>query len=92
VERRPLGASELTLPVVTLGAWAIGGTLWGGARDDDAVAAIHAAIDSGVSAIDTAPIYGLGHSEEVVGRAIKNRRHQVTILTKCGLRWDTDEG
>ncbi|GAB4316824.1 MAG: aldo/keto reductase [Candidatus Zixiibacteriota bacterium] len=92
MERRRLGTSDLELPVVTLGTWAIGGTSWGGADDDAAVEAIHAAIDHGVSAIDTAPIYGFGHSEEVVGRAIRGRRHQVEILTKCGLRWDTDEG
>ncbi len=92
MEQRRLGTSDLELPVVTLGTWAIGGTMWGGANDDDAIAAIHAAIDHGVTAIDTAPVYGFGHSEEVVGRALKDRRHQVEILTKCGLRWDTDDG
>lgn len=91
IHRKP-GTSDLELPVVTFGAWAIGGLFWGGSDDEKAVEAIHAAIDHGIDAIDTAPIYGCGHSETVVGRALRGRRDQVKILTKCGLRWDSTEG
>jgi aryl-alcohol dehydrogenase-like predicted oxidoreductase len=94
MEHRKLGTSDLELPVVTFGAWAIGGLFWGGSDDDEAIKAIHAAIDHGVDAIDTAPMYGCGHSETLVGKAIQGRRDKdkVKILTKCGLRWDTTEG
>jgi aryl-alcohol dehydrogenase-like predicted oxidoreductase len=92
MEHRATGLSDFELPVVTFGAWAIGGLFWGGSDDDDAIQAIHAAIDHGVDAIDTAAIYGCGHSEIIVGKAIEGRRNRVTILTKCGLRWDSTEG
>lgn len=92
MEHRRLGTSDLELPVVTFGAWAIGGLFWGGSDDKHAVEAMQAAIDSGIDAIDTAPIYGCGHSESLVGQAIRGRRDKVKVLTKCGLRWDTDEG
>jgi aryl-alcohol dehydrogenase-like predicted oxidoreductase len=92
MQTRKLGRSDLQLPLVTFGAWAIGGLFWGGTDDDEAIAAIHAAIDSGITAIDTAPAYGSGHSETVVGKAIAGRRDQVKILTKCGLRWDDTSG
>lgn len=73
---------------VGLGTWAIGGWMWGGADDDAAVATIHRALDAGVTLIDTAPAYGQGHSEEVVGRALADRRDGVIIATKVGLEWD----
>ncbi len=92
MEHRKLGDSGLELPVVTLGAWAIGGLFWGGTDDVQAAEAIRTAIDLGIDAIDTAPIYGCGHSERVVGRAIQGRRDRVRILTKLGLRWDSTEG
>lgn len=92
MEHRRLGTSDLELPVVTFGAWAIGGLFWGGSDDDEAVKAIQAAMDHGIDAIDTAPMYGCGHSEVLVGRAIKGRRNKVKVLTKCGLRWDSTEG
>jgi aryl-alcohol dehydrogenase-like predicted oxidoreductase len=92
MEHRKTGNGGLELPVVTFGAWAIGGLFWAGTDDALAVEAIHAAIDSGMDAIDTAPIYGCGHSEMIVGRAIKGRRERVMILTKLGLRWDSTEG
>jgi aryl-alcohol dehydrogenase-like predicted oxidoreductase len=92
MEHRKLGTSNLELPVVTFGAWAIGGLFWGGADDDEAVRAIQAAIDAGIDAIDTAPVYGCGHSEELVGRAIRGQRDRVKVLTKCSLRWDSTEG
>jgi len=92
MEHRKLGTSDLELPVITFGAWGIGGLFWGGSDDDEGIRAIQAAIDHGVDAIDTAPIYGCGHSESLVGKAIQGRRDRVRILTKCGLRWDSTEG
>jgi aryl-alcohol dehydrogenase-like predicted oxidoreductase len=62
--------------------------MWGGVADDDAIATIHRVLDSGITLIDTAPAYGQGHSEEVVGRAIKGRRERVIVATKAGLEWD----
>jgi aryl-alcohol dehydrogenase-like predicted oxidoreductase len=78
--------------VVGLGTWAIGGWMWGGADEDDSIAAIKASIDAGVSLIDTAPAYGFGRSETIVGKAIAGRRDEVVLATKCGLVWDTDRG
>lgn len=92
MQRRALGKSGIDVPVVVLGAWAYGGWYWGPANDEEAVQAVHAALDAGMTAIDTAPVYGLGKSEEVVGRALAGRRAEAQILTKCGLRWDSDEG
>ncbi len=92
MQYRKLGKSDLQVPVVSFGAWAIGGWMWGGSDDDEAIRAIHCAIDHGVNCIDTAPIYGMGHSEEVVGKAIAGKRDEVIIATKCCLRWDKAEG
>ena len=94
-ERRPLGTSGLEIPPVTFGAWAVGGWYWGGTDDAEALRAIQRAVDLGAGAVDTAPMYGFGHSEEVVGRALRalgGRRREVLVATKCGLRWDTGEG
>jgi len=84
---RKLGKSELDVPVVTFGAWAIGGLWWGGTDDKEAIRAIHRALGLGIRCIDTAAIYGVGHSERVVGKAIAGRRDQVIVATKCGSRW-----
>lgn len=89
---RPLGQSGIEASVVGFGAWAIGGWMWGGAEEDDAIATIHAAIDEGVNLIDTAPIYGFGLSEEIVGKAIRGRRDRVVLATKCGMVANTREG
>ncbi len=89
---RPLGQSGIDASVVGFGAWAVGGWFWGGADDSESVEAIRAALDAGVTLIDTAPAYGRGHSEEVVGKAIQGRRDQVVLATKCGLVWHTDKG
>ncbi|ODR97253.1 general stress protein [Methyloceanibacter stevinii] len=72
---------------VALGTWAIGGWMWGGADDDNAVATIHRALDLGINLVDTAPVYGFGHSEEIVGRALEGRRDTALIATKVGLDW-----
>lgn len=93
MEYRKIGKSELTLSTVTFGAWAAGGWMWGGTERSDAVQAIQASYEEGVTSIDTAPAYGQGTSEEIVGEAIKNiPRDKVQILTKYGLRWDTQKG
>ena len=92
MEFRTLGKTDLKVPVVSFGAWAIGGWMWGGPDDEAAVAAIRKGIDLGITCIDTAPGYGMGHSERLVGQAIKGRRDEVVVATKCGLRWDLEEG
>ncbi|MEM7307193.1 MAG: aldo/keto reductase [Planctomycetota bacterium] len=92
---RNLGESGLQIPVVTFGAWAIGGFGWGGRSEETDRAAVEAmsrALDRGMGAIDTAPIYGFGHSEGLVARAIAGRRDEVLVFTKAGLRWDDDRG
>lgn len=90
---RTLGNSDLTITPVGYGAWAIGGSgwqfAWGSQDDNDSIAAIHRALEMGVNWIDTAAVYGLGHSEEVVARALKTwPGPKPYIFTKCGLRWD----
>jgi aryl-alcohol dehydrogenase-like predicted oxidoreductase len=83
-----LGNSRLALTRIGLGTWAIGGADWQfgwGSQDDrDSIATIHEALDLGINWIDTAAVYGLGHSEEIVGKAVAERRDKVIIATKCG--------
>ena len=89
MEYRVLGTSDLKLSVITFGAWAAGGWMWGSTDRKLAKDAIIAAYEQGVTTIDTAPIYGMGVSEEIVGEAIKDLpRDKVQILTKFGMRWD----
>lgn len=92
MEAREIGSSGIRASAVGLGTWAIGGWMWGGTDEAAAIDAIRASIDSGVSLIDTAPAYGMGRSEEIVGRAIAGRRDEVVLATKCGLVWHTDRG
>jgi methylglyoxal reductase len=89
---RPLGASGIAASVVALGCWAMGGWRWGGCDDDVSIQAIQTGIDAGITLIDTAPVYGFGHSETIVGKAIAGRRDQVVLATKCGMVWDREEG
>jgi len=89
---RRIGQSSIEASVIGFGTWGIGGWMWGGTDETAAIAAIHAAIDEGISLIDTAPAYGLGLSEELVGRAIQGRRERVVLATKCGLVWHTRRG
>ena len=89
---REIGGSGITASAVGLGTWAIGGWMWGGTDEAASVAAIQASIDAGITLIDTAPAYGMGLSEEIVGRAIRDRRDKVVIATKCGLVWHTQKG
>ncbi|HKN71199.1 MAG TPA: aldo/keto reductase [Terriglobales bacterium] len=93
MQMRKLGNSDLKITRVGYGAWAIGGSgwqfAWGSQDDNESIAAIHRALELGVNWIDTAAVYGLGHSEEVVGRALKNwRGSRPYVFTKCGLRGD----
>ena len=93
MEFQELGSSGVTVSRITFGSWAAGGWLWGGTEQNDAVGAIHAGYDLGVTSIDTAPIYGQGLSEEIVGEALKTLpRDKVQILTKFGMRWDLARG
>ncbi|MEI6044833.1 MAG: aldo/keto reductase [Chloroflexota bacterium] len=92
MEIRQLGNSDLSITTLGFGAWAIGGNGWsfgwGSQDDNDSIAAIHKALDFGINWIDTAAVYGLGHSEEVVARALKDRSEKPYIFTKCSLGWD----
>ena len=94
LELRRLGNSDLQLTAIGFGAWAIGGGnwefAWGPQEDSESIAAIHRALDLGVNWIDTAAIYGLGHSEEVVARALKSTSHKPYVFTKCSMRWHED--
>ena len=91
---RTLGNSDLHLTSIGFGAWAIGGGNWefgwGPQDDNESIAAIHRALDLGVNWIDTAAIYGLGHSEEIVGRALKSTGNKPLVFTKCSMRWHAD--
>ena len=91
MQRRTLGTSDLEITRIGLGTWAVGGHMWGGQDDAQSTAAIHAALDHGINWIDTAPIYGSGHSEEVVGRAVKElpSSRRPLIFTKFGLGLDS---
>jgi aryl-alcohol dehydrogenase-like predicted oxidoreductase len=92
MQTREIGKSGIEASAVGLGTWAIGGWMWGGTVEEDAVAAIKASIDEGITLIDTAPAYGMGRSEEIVGKAIAGRRNQIVLATKCGLVWHTQGG
>lgn len=93
MEFRKLGQSELEVSAITFGAWATGGWMWGGTERSESVRAIRSSYEEGVTSIDTAPIYGQGLSEEIVGEAIKGiPRDKVQILTKYGMRWDVKKG
>jgi aryl-alcohol dehydrogenase-like predicted oxidoreductase len=92
MNKKQLGNSDLHLTPIGFGAWAIGGGdwafAWGPQDDNDSIAAIHRALDLGVNWIDTAAIYGLGHSEEVVAKAVKSGTHKPYVFTKCAMVWN----
>ena len=92
MKTKQLGNSDLQLTPIGVGAWAMGGGgwafAWGPQDDDESISAIRAALDKGVNWIDTAAVYGLGHSEEVVGRAVKGLANPPLIFTKCARIWN----
>ena len=94
MQKKQLGNSDMMITPIGVGAWAMGGGgwqfAWGPQDDNDSIAAIHAALDKGLNWIDTAAVYGLGHSEEIVGRALAGipAADRPLIFTKCGLIWD----
>ena len=93
MQLKQLGNSKVKVTPIAFGAWAIGGWMWGGAEEQSAIRAIRASYDAGITTIDTAPVYGFGKSEELVGRAMEGiRRDQYQILTKYGMNWQTPEG
>jgi len=83
---RPFGRTGLQVSAVGFGCWPMAGDRYGAIEDDEAVKAIHRALDKGVNCVDTAPAYGAGHSEEVVARALEKRRRDVILVTKCGVK------
>lgn len=92
MQKRQLGASDLNITPIGIGQWAMGGGGWAfswGAQDDaESIAAIHAGLDAGMNWIDTAPVYGLGHAEEVLGQALEGMAERPYIFTKCERCWD----
>ncbi|QPH37813.1 aldo/keto reductase [Pedobacter endophyticus] len=93
MEYRKIGNSDLEMSAITFGAWAAGGWMWGSTDRNEAIEAIQAGYDLGVTSIDTAPIYGQGESEEIVGDAIKDiSRDKLQLVTKFGMRWDLEKG
>jgi aryl-alcohol dehydrogenase-like predicted oxidoreductase len=93
MELKRLGNSDVRVTPIAFGAWAVGGWMWGGAEEGAALRAIRASYDNGVTTIDTAPVYGFGRSEELVGRAMQGvSRDKYQVLTKYGLNWETPQG
>ncbi|SMO60921.1 aldo/keto reductase [Gracilimonas mengyeensis] len=90
---KKLGHSEVEVTPIAFGAWAIGGWMWGGADKQDAIKAVQTAYEQGITTIDTAPVYGFGQGEELVGEALKDiPREKYQILTKYGLNWESEDG
>jgi aryl-alcohol dehydrogenase-like predicted oxidoreductase len=93
MELRKLGKSNVMVTPMAFGAWAVGGWMWGGSEENASIKAIKAAYDNGITTIDTAPVYGFGRSEELVGKAMEGiSRDKYQILTKFGLNWQTQQG
>lgn len=89
---REIGQTGIKATAVGLGTWAIGGWMWGGTDEDNSIRAIQASIDEGITLVDTAPMYGKGVAETIVGKALKGRRDKVVLTTKCGLVWHARKG
>src|SRR3954467_6930611 len=87
IERAAIPGTSLKVSRVALGTWAIGGWMWGGTDEAESIATIRAALEHGINVVDTAPAYGFGRSEEIVGKAIRGVRPQVVLATKVGLDW-----
>lgn len=89
MEFTPISGTEFTASRIALGTWAVGGTMWGGSEEQESVRTIHAALERGINLIDTAPVYGFGRSEEIVGKALAQNGHRekVILATKVGIEW-----
>ncbi len=87
---RKLGNTDMEVSVIGFGCWAMGGDVWGKVEDRESIEAIHFAVDRGINLFDTAPVYGMGHSEEILAKALGSKRHEVYIATKAGLEWNHD--
>jgi aryl-alcohol dehydrogenase-like predicted oxidoreductase len=87
-----IGRSGIKASVVGLGTWVTGGWLWGGSDEQESIKTIHCALDHHINLIDTAPVYGFGRSEEIVGKALQDRREKAVLVTKCGQIWHTSKG
>jgi aryl-alcohol dehydrogenase-like predicted oxidoreductase len=92
MQYRTMGTSDLTISAIGFGCWEMGGNQYGDVDDQEEMRAVHRAIDLGVTLVDTAAIYGHGHSEEVLGRALGSRRKEIILVTKGGLSWDVVGG
>ena len=94
MERSSIPGTSLRVSPVAIGTWAIGGWMWGGTDEAESIATIQTAFEHGINVVDTAPVYGFGRSEEIVGRAIAESglRSQVVIATKVGLQWQAEIG
>lgn len=91
MQTRTFGNTDINVTPVGLGTWAIGGWMWGGTDEAQSIDTIHAAVDRGIGLVDTAPVYGFGRSEEIVGKALAGgRREKVALATKVALNWDGD--
>ena len=91
MQYRTLGNTDISASVIGFGTFPMGGWLWGGVDEDNAIYTLQKAIDSGINLIDTAPMYGNGRAEEIVGKAIRGRRDKVVVATKCGVIWSTED-
>lgn len=92
MEYRMLGKSDLKISVIGYGAWGIGGEpFWRNEGDDKSIGSIKKALEVGINFFDTAPVYGFGHSERLIGKALSSERKGVVVATKCGLRWEKEE-
>lgn len=93
IEKIQVGNTKLEASRVCLGTWAIGGWLWGGSDDAESISTIHAALAKGINIIDTAPVYGFGKAEGIVGEALASygNRDKILIATKAGLQWDNNK-
>ena len=92
MQDRKLGAADLTVSEIGFGCWAMGKWMWGDdVVDEESVKAVHRGLELGITLFDTAAVYGFGHSERVLARALGSRRQDIVLATKCGLRWDDRE-
>jgi len=89
LEYMNIAGTNLISSRIALGTWAMGGWMWGGTDEKESIRTIHAALDQGINLVDTAPVYGFGRSEEIVGEALRQRgrRESIILATKVGLDW-----